>query len=648
MTTVVRKRQRRKQTERRSLQFSISKLVGEHGPAIVRAALIQSWILSNEVSDRCLRRCEQTQQFLDPVDQRQWLPVSEMLRASPAQFSLKDLEHGLELLNETTKRRHQGIVYTPNDVIDYLLTTAIEGAASQQSVPVICDPACGSGGFLLRAARLLSERFGISLGDAVREHVVGFDRDEESLANARCLIELSLAQQNDFTSASEARLICCDSLLTPPTELLSLAGIDGGCDVVASNPPYVKLQNLSPVYRKQLEALYQTFIKGSYSLSLLFLIAGYRMLNEQGQLAFITQNNFFTSLAGEPIRQFLQQHGCLRRILDFGHAKVFDNAGAYTCLVFLGREPRDEFEYECVEQPPTRETLGHVAYSQIPVTKLNAKKWRLAKPHHLDNLERIERAGKPLGEIAEIRVGFATLKDSVFLVRDVGKECLAIGPNGEDVIVEREITRQAVKVADVTEENELQHNRVRIIFPYRKSDRGYAIVPQEQLSREFPLAFAHLESCRHLLDARDKGKPNPEEWYAWGRTQGRNAPGPKLLTKTFDCHPNFMLDQSDQLFCNGYSVALRDNAPAWLTLEILQRLLNSPVMHYYAKLTSFQIAGGFQCYQKNFIERFGIPSLSADDVRDVSTLDADSRDQFVVTKSYGLELREMCEIISRE
>jgi adenine-specific DNA-methyltransferase len=372
------------------------------------------------------------------------------------------------------------------------------------------------------------------------------------------------------------------------------------------------------------------------------------MLGERGQLAFITQNNLFTSLAGEPIRQFLQQQGCLRRILDFGHAKVFDNAGAYTCLVFLGRESRNQFEYEFLEQPPTRESLGRVTYSQIPVTKLNAKKWRLAKPYHLDNLERIEHAGTPLGEVAEIRVGFATLKDSVFLVRDAGSECLAIGPSGEDVVVEREITRQAIKVADVTGENELQHNRLRIIFPYRKTDRGYAIIPADQLNREFPRAIAHLESCRHLLDARDKGKRNAEAWHAWGRTQGREASGPKLLTKTFDRRPNFMLDQSDQLFCNGYSVALRDDAPSWLTIEILQHFLNSPVMQYYAKLTSFQIAGGFQCYQKNFIERFGIPLLADDDVRELSTLETDLRGQFIVTNVYGFELDEICEITSRE
>lgn len=165
---------------------------------------------------------------------------------------------------------------------------------------------------------------------------------------------------------------------------------------------------------------------------------------------------------------------------------------------------------------------------------------------------------------------------------------------------------------------------------------------------DFPHALAHLASCRDLLESRDKGKCKAEAWYAWGRTQGRDAPGPKLLTKTFDRQPNFMLDRSDQLFCNGYSVALKKDAPSWLTIELLQAILYSPVMHYYAKLTSFQIAGGFQCYQKNFIEPFGIPSLNHEQAKKLMALGREARNRHIVTKSYGLSIDKVHEITSRE
>ena len=159
--------------------------------------------------------------------------------------------------------------------------------------------------------------------------------------------------------------MCCDSLLTPAADLLSLAGVDNGFDVVASNPPYVKLQNLSPDYREQLEAQFHPFIKGSYSLSLLFLIAGYRMLGEDGQLAFITQNNLFTSLAGEPIRHLLQQQGCLRRILDFGHADV-------AVLVELGADPGGLPAVFLVERPGARVVLQHPQHSCLEALRSEA------------------------------------------------------------------------------------------------------------------------------------------------------------------------------------------------------------------------------------------------------------------------------------
>ena len=87
------------------------------------------------------------------------------------------------------------------------------------------------------------------------------------------------------------------------------------------------------------------------------------------------------------------------------------------------------------------------------------------------------------------------------------------------------------------------------------------------------------------------------------------AKGPKLLTKTFNAGPNFMFDPSNSLFCNGYSVSLRDDEDLFangFSLRAVQAVLNSPLMDYYARLTSFQIDGNYQCFQKNFIERFCI------------------------------------------
>ena len=120
---------------------------------------------------------------------------------------------------------------------------------------------------------------------------------------------------------------------------------------------------------------------------------------------------------------------------------------------------------------------------------------------------------------------------------------------------------------------------------------------------------------RSLLDKRSKGKLKVFPWYLWGRTQSLEAPGPKLLTKTFSKRPNFILDPTDSLFCNGYSIKprLSDLYSNKININLLKKILNSDIMLYYTKLTSFQIEGNYQCYQKNFIERFGMPILNDKD-----------------------------------
>ena len=74
--------------------------------------------------------------------------------------------------------------------------------------------------------------------------------------------------------------------------------------------------------------------------------------------------------------------------------------------------------------------------------------------------------------------------------------------------------------------------------------------------------------------------------------------------------PRFILvDDPDALFCNGYAV-FEDSS---IELELLQRVLNSAVMHYYISNTSYAIEGGYYCYQKKYIERFSIPFFSLEE-----------------------------------
>ena len=82
-----------------------------------------------------------------------------------------------------------------------------------------------------------------------------------------------------------------------------------------------------------------------------------------------------------------------------------------------------------------------------------------------------------------------------------------------------------------------------------------------------------------------------------GRREARSF-SPRLLASS----PNLCSTGCDQLFCNGYAVSIRDDSlfSSKLTIEVLEKVLNSRMMNYYAKLTSFQIEGDYQCYSEEF------------------------------------------------
>ena len=620
----------------------VVQLSKEFSENTLRAALIQCWANANDIPLRRLERGQATAEFLLAADPLETARVVTRLQSGLNTFPLKALEAAFESLMGAEQRKSYGAVYTPDFIIDNLLEYGLTlGWRNHAKLPMICDPCCGSAGFLIRAAEQL-RRQGIGLEQSFAECLVGFDKDAEILRSAKCLIELYLASNGVALPAPELRLHSADILLSEASHIWLQANAPNGFNLIATNPPYVKLQNLEADYRAEIAERYAPFARGSFSLSPLFLIAGHKLLADNGCLAVITQNNLFTSLSGVEVRRYLQAQQCLRRIVTFGSQQIFHNASAYTCLLFVGAGQAETFEYGSVTETADANTLADVAFNVIRNEELKPEKWRLADETHLANLKKIEATGRPLGELTNIRVGFATLKDTVFQVRRQEDVCVTNPINGVAYEVELEITAPMVKIAELSGSEDLRRNPRRVIFPYRRANGQYRLLPEEELRALFPKAYTYLTACRDLLRSRDKGNKTYEGWYAWGRTQGMEARGPKLLTKTFSKRPNFILDPSDQLFCNGYAIFPRKPSPQnhSYPLEVYERLLNSRLMYYYARLTSFEIEGNFQCYQKNFIERFGVADMNEEQVTELLNLPTRDVDPFLADL-YALPLEQI-------
>lgn len=536
--------------------------------------------------------------------------------------SIKILENYLELLIPENDRKLNGAFFTPSYIVNYI----INDIAPKEDDKTI-DPSSGCGAFLIGLAEYYHSKLGKSVKSAIKENIYGADILPYNIARAKLLLTIFALQKGEIVENDDFNLFQADSLRHKWGMVF---------DNVIGNPPYVKFQDLSQVNREFLMNEWESVSGGTFNLYFAFFELGYKLLKEGGRLGYITPNNYFTSLAGESLRTFLINKGCLDKIVDFNAKKVFD-VQTYTAITFLIKRKNEAVSYDRIGDHQSPELfLSSVDGSTNAFAELKPKKWRLLKSDEKKNIENIENIGTPIKQMFDICVGIATLKDDIFFVDGNllnGGYLTKQGYDGKLYKIEPDVTRSVFKISDFKSQNDIELNARRIIFPY-KVNGGATVIPEELFMEKFPYCYEYLLSVKNELLARDKGKVQFNPFYAWGRTQGLTRFGKKILNPTFSQKPRFLLvDDEEALFTNGYGIFFKsqEDLPVLLgqdenplcrisNIDLVQKVLNSNVMHYYISKTSVAIEGGYPCYQKNFIEKFSIPDFSNDEISELRGL----------------------------
>jgi methylase of polypeptide subunit release factors len=559
---------------------------------------------------------------------------------SSIQFgNIKELENYLELLIPENDRKLNGAFFTPVYIVDFIINE-INPKESDKNL----DPSCGCGAFLIGLAEFYMTKHRKSVKQAIKDNIFGSDILEYNIRRAKLLLAIFALHNNEIVEDSDFNLFVVDSLRNNwTTKFQNIVG----------NPPYVKFQDLSDDNRNYLVKHWKTIEVGTFNLYFAFFELGYNLLEENGRLGYITPNNYFTSLAGETLRRYFQHTQSINRIVDFSHKKVFD-AQTYTAITFLSKRVNDAIIYDRIEnhQNPD-EFIKRVNGSPNLIKSLNAKKWRLLKTDEQKNIKTIETIGTPIGQLFDICVGIATLKDDLYFID--GK----IERNGFYIKsseygqfeIEKEVTKPVYKISDFKSQDEANLNTRRIICPYTTKNGMASPIVEDAFKLKYPKCYEYFCAIKDELILRDKGKIVYEPFYVWGRTQGIAKKGKKLLSPTFSQYPRFLIaEDDDAYFTNGYGTFFRERQGKGLfdiienplmlydNIDVIQKIFNSLIMHYYISKTSVAIEGGYPCYQKNFIENFTIPEFSIKEIQMLrSLINKDDIDEFLISK-YHLNL----------
>jgi len=561
---------------------------------------------------------------------------------------ITDLVNYLELLIPKEDKKLNGAFFTPSYIVDYIIYELRPGENDK-----ILDPSCGCGAFLLGLTKYYRKNYNKCYKDIFKENVFGIDILDYNTNRTIILLTILALLEGAVVDKKDFNILCSDSLRLKANNVFP-RNPKGKFNFIVGNPPYVKFQDLTNEMRAFLSTGWYSINQGTFNLFYAFFELGYNLLTSNGRLGYITPNNYFTSLAGQSLREFFKNKKCLYKIVDFNHKKVFD-AQTYTAISFLGKEEAHNILYDRIGEslnPPS--FLQNLAFSSISLDSQMSQKWRLLKSEEQNNIKTIETVGSPLNKLFDIRVGIATLKDDLYFVdtENTKSNYYLKNLNGVEYKIEKSIVRPIIKISDFTNQLDLQKNTRSIIFPYTITAGGAVVYTEDYIEKHFPYCFLYFEAIRDKLESRDKGRGNIDPFYAYGRSQGLARFGTKLLTPTFSKKPRFFISRNkNSLFCNGYGIFFKQSLEksgdlfnedfpfnSEENIEIIQKILNSIVMHYYISKTSVSIEGGFPCYQKNFIEKFTIPEFTQKELELLrSTQKPDIIDRFLI-KKYNLTI----------
>lgn len=273
-----------------------------------------------------------------------------------------------------TKRKKQGIYYTPTFIVDYIVQNALGPALDKcktiqdlKKVKVL-DPACGSGSFLIKALEMINKKykkFGAP-GNAytkiqiLMENIYGVDLDEQAVEITRLNLLLNVLEKqlkfpllnnikngNSLISGTDEELTrhfgknFKDKRPFNWKEEFSEVFKQGGFDVIIGNPPYIK----EFVNKSAFEGLYDSpYYQGKMDTWTMFACISIDLLKKGGILSFIAPNNWISNAGASIFRDKILENGELVYFIDFGDYKIFKEAGIQTMIfAFEKKKPGKKY-----------------------------------------------------------------------------------------------------------------------------------------------------------------------------------------------------------------------------------------------------------------------------------------------------------------
>ncbi|MBI5635855.1 N-6 DNA methylase [Candidatus Micrarchaeota archaeon] len=551
------------------------------------------------------------------------------------------------------ERKRLGEFYTQDEVIDYILDAVEYSPSKAIESKDLIDPACGSGGFLVRAARRLIARHAVKFGKAtpkealdnkrwqevysrltpkeceeivnsVAQHVHGFDINPfaVSITEMNLLFQIvdlysKAAKANNSFKVPRFKVYETDSLEKPTaqTNLAQFYGATGKSlakdkdatdelknkkyDFVVGNPPYVRQEEVKN--KLQLQKDFSEVYDGRADLFVYFIELGIKLLNEKGSLSYITSNKFMKTGYGLGTRRFILDNTNISQIIDFGDSKIFEDATNYPCI-FVINKPKNP-----------RQEISGVNITDKTLLKVNELYEILALIHkkrsNIQGVDFVELTQDALSA-EKWQIISAEKSKIITKMKTVGKPLYPT--YSEEVIIGMRTGYNDAFIIDNPEEFEEELIKKvttgRDIEPFAVKSTKYCIYSKDNDEKLIPRAIKHLSKFKATLENRAQFKQRPEmKWFEIEQPVSKEKfEMPKIMTPAISEKNSFYFDENG-LYCFDSCNMIFPKPAKKDFAYYLTAVLNSKAIFFVLANVSPYVQAKYFTYKPQYLKPLPIP-----------------------------------------
>lgn len=384
-------------------------------------------------------------------------------------------------------------------------------------------------------------------------------------------------------------------------------GFSRGFDVLIGNPPYVRHESIKddkPRYKPHYDCY-----NGTADLYVYFYERSFQLLNPYGCLSFITSNKWFRAKYGEDLRRYMVSHTKMRQIIDFGDEAVFD-ALAYPTIVIATKRVKpvalDEVRNDVLALNWDSNNPAHqvahfpevfaAEHFSVPQAELKVGGWQLEPPTQRRLLERLRKAGQPLGDYCQgyfYRGILTGLNEAFVISREQRDEMISQDPKSAEIIKPflrgKDIKRWNVQFAEqylikIESSENKQH-------PWS----GLLLAKAEKLfAKTYPAIYAWFISegkRQQLIDRSDQGH---YFWELRSCAYWEKFEQPKIIIPAIAASPIASVDELGYFSNNKSTIFI----PA--SIALATSCVNSPIAAWLATQTFATKQGGFFDFEPRY------------------------------------------------